>query len=114
MRAKADKLRAMGVEVVSLPDSTGKVDLAQLMDYLGRQKIDSVFIEGGGELNDSFLRAGLVNALKVFIAPKVFGGKEAKSPVSGIGVEKPEQGIAFALEKVSQIGEDLLLEYKEM
>jgi len=112
MVRKAKKLRAMGIEVVSLPDVQGRVDLLQLMNYLGSQKIDSVFLEGGGELNDSFLRAGLVQELKVFIAPKIFGGKEAKTPVSGVGVELPDQGTAFVLEKTSVIGEDFLLEYR--
>ena len=112
MVRKAKKLRAMGIEVVSLPDVQGRVDLLQLMNYLGSQKIDSVFLEGGGELNDSFLRAGLVQELKVFIAPKIFGGKEEKTPVSGIGVELPDQGISFVLEKTSVIGEDFLLEYR--
>ena len=106
------QMRAMGIEVVSLPDVQGRVDLLQLMNYLGSQKIDSVFLEGGGELNDSFLRAGLVQELKVFIAPKIFGGKEAKTPVSGVGVELPDQGTAFVLEKTSVIGEDFLLEYR--
>ena len=112
MVRKAEKLCAMGIEVVSLPDVQGRVDLLQLMNYLGSQKIDSVFLEGGGELNDSFLRAGLVQELKVFIAPKIFGGKEAKTPVSGVGVELPDQGTAFVLEKTSVIGEDFLLEYR--
>lgn len=112
MVRKAEKLRAMGIEVVSLPDVQGRVDLLQLMNYLGSQKIDSVFLEGGGELNDSFLRAGLVQELKVFIAPKIFGGKEAKTPVSGVGVELPDQGTEFVLEKTSVIGEDFLLEYR--
>ncbi len=112
MVRKAEKLRAMGIEVVSLPDVQGRVDLLQLMNYLGSQKIDSVFLEGGGELNDSFLRAGLVQELKVFIAPKIFGGKEAKTPVSGVGVELPDQGTAFVLEKTSVIGEDFLMEYR--
>ena len=112
MVRKAEKLRAMGIEVVSLPDVQGRVDLLQLMNYLGSQKIDSVFLEGGGELNDSFLRAGLGQELQVFIAPKIFGGKEAKTPVSGVGVELPDQGTAFVLEKTSVIGEDFLLEYR--
>lgn len=109
---KTENLRALGIEVVSVPDENGRVDLFRLMKYLGSQKIDSVFLEGGGELNDSFLRAGLVNELKVFIAPKVFGGKEAKTPVSGVGTELPDQGITCILEKMSVIGEDLLLEYR--
>lgn len=108
---KRMRLKELGIEVVSLPDSEGRVDLVQLMHYLGEQKMDSILLEGGGELNDSMLRAGLVRALKVFIAPKVFGGREAKTPVGGIGVETPGQGFSFVLEKVSRVGEDVMLEY---
>ena len=63
-------------------------------------------------LNDSALSAGIVKEVKVFIAPKLFGGAGAKSPVTGIGVETPGQSACLKLEKISPIGEDLLLEYR--
>jgi diaminohydroxyphosphoribosylaminopyrimidine deaminase/5-amino-6-(5-phosphoribosylamino)uracil reductase len=105
-------LEHLGIQVVSLPDSDKKVDLKKLTEYLGGQGIDSVLLEGGAELNDSALRAGIVKEVKVFIAPKLFGGAGAKSPVTGIGVETPGQSACLKLEKISPIGEDLLLEYR--
>lgn len=112
--AKQEKiscLRNMGIEVVQLPDANGKVDLKALMAYLGEIGIDSILLEGGGTLNDGALRAGIVQEMKVFIAPKVFGGALAKSPVSGIGVDVPGDAVSLKLENVRKIGEDLLLEY---
>lgn len=108
----AAKLEELGIEIISVPDSQGRVDLKRLMAELGRRKIDSVLIEGGGELNESALRAGIVQELKVFVAPKLFGGSAAFSPVTSSGISLPHDAWNAALEKVSAIGEDLLLEYK--
>lgn len=88
------------------------MDLKNLMRILGRQGIDSILLEGGGELNESALRAGIVHSLKVFVAPKIFGGQQAKTPVTGAGVALPDEAKRFSLEAISPIGEDLLLEYK--
>lgn len=110
-RVKTAYLEQLGIQVVSLPDLNGRVDLKRLMKYLGGLGIDSLLLEGGAELNDSALRAGIVQKVKVFIAPKIFGGAEAKGPVTGIGVENPGQSIRLEIEKISPIGEDVLIEY---
>ncbi len=110
-----DKIKCLeqsGIQVVSLPDSHGKVDLKSLMKYLGAQGIDSILLEGGAELNDSALRAGIVKEVKLFMAPKIFGGAGAKSPVEGIGADDPGQAVKLKLENMSVIGEDLLMEYR--
>lgn len=72
---------------------------------------DSVLLEGGGTLNDSALRAGIVQKIKVFVAPKIFGGGLATSPVAGEGVALPEEAVFLQLDEIRQIGEDLMLEY---
>ena len=108
---KIAKLTKMGIQVVQLPDEQGKVDLKALMVYLGKIGIDSVLLEGGGTLNDSALRAGIVQKIKVFVAPKLFGGGLAKSPVAGEGVELPEDAVFLQLDEIQRIGEDLMLEY---
>ncbi len=109
---KQTQMEAMGIEVVHCPDEQGKVDLKQLMQYLGRQRIDSILLEGGGTLNDSALRAGIVGKIMVFIAPKLFGGKESRTPVAGIGVEMPAEAALLELRDIQRLGEDLLLEYE--
>lgn len=111
-RRKADRLQNLGIKVMELPDKNGKVNLKQLMRELGSKGIDSILLEGGGELNESALRAGIVQEVKVFVAPKLFGGRGAKAPVEGIGVSEPDGAVGLKLESVSQIGEDLLLEYQ--
>lgn len=112
MEEKALRLENLGIEIISLPDSRGQVDLKRLMEYLGGQGLDSILLEGGGGVNDSALRAGIVQEVKVFMAPKIFGGAGAKSSVEGIGAETPGQAVKLKLEKISQTGEDILIEYK--
>lgn len=112
MKRKALRLESMGVEIVSVPDGEGQVDLRRLMTVLGERGLDSILLEGGAQLNDSALRAGIVREVKVFMAPKIFGGLEAKSGVAGIGAASPDQAVQLDPEKISQIGEDILIEYK--
>lgn len=108
---KEQELRKAKVETVCLANEEESVDLVALMNYLGEKGIDSVFVEGGGTLCDSMLRSGLVKQMEVFVAPKVFGGKDAKSPVEGSGVDEVFQATALSLTSVRQIGEDVLLSY---
>ena len=108
---KEEQLHAAGVETVSVPDADGRVDLRKLMEYLGKQGIDSVLLEGGGTLNDAALSAGIVNEICAFIAPKIFGGAGAKTPVSGIGVAHPAEAVKLTLRQMETIGDDLMLRY---
>ena len=108
---KEEQLHAAGVETVSVPDADGRVDLRKLMEYLGKQGIDSVLLEGGGTLNDAALSAGIVNEICAFIAPKIFGGAGAKTPVSGIGVAHPAEAVMLTLRQMETIGDDLMLRY---
>lgn len=111
-KEKIRQLETLGAEVVCLPGADGKVDLKRLMQTLGERGIDSILLEGGGELNDSALRAGIVQEVRAFIAPKLFGGSGAKTPVGGIGVELPDQAVKLALDEVRRAGEDLMLVYR--
>ena len=111
-KEKIDALNAKQVEVVCLPNDEGKVDLVKLIEYLGAQQIDSVFVEGGAILNDSLFRLGLVNRVESFVAPKVFGGAMAKSPVEGEGISLVDEAKLFSLSEIKQIGEDVLLSYE--
>lgn len=73
----ARELGERGAEICALPDPGGKVDLAAMLDDLGRRGINELHVEAGHRLNGSLLRAGLVDELLVYLAPKVLGlGRE--------------------------------------
>ena len=108
--AQATPYRDAGCQVWTLPERDGHVDLSVLMERLGATEIDSVLLEGGGTLNWAALESGIVQRVQAYIAPKLFGGKDAKSPVVGLGVELPAQAVKLKNTTVTQIGEDFLLE----
>ena len=105
--AKRKRLHEMGVETICCPDENNQVDLKKLMKYLGEEGIDSILLEGGGTLNDSALRAGIVQEVQAFIAPKLFGGINSKTPVEGIGVRFPSEAVKLKCTDICQIGEDI-------
>ena len=104
---KIEWLHAKGVDTVCCPDEKGQIDLKKLMTDLGNRGIDSILLEGGGTLNDSALRAGIVKEVQAFVAPKLFGGVAGKTPVEGIGVEFPSEAVELKYTDICQIGEDI-------
>ena len=112
---KKHRLSELGIEVWNLPaaDENGHlgVDLKALKTRLGAQGIDSIYIEGGGTLNFAALKAGIVDHVCAFIAPKLFGGKDAKTPVEGLGVSSPDEAFMLKNMKLNRLGEDLMFEY---
>ena len=111
-REKCSALEALGITLLELPEENGRVSLPSLMDALGRMEIDSILLEGGGTLNEAMLRAGLVQKVYAYIAPLLLGGRDAKTPVEGIGFPTPGEGIRLSSPAVSSVGGDLLLEYR--
>ena len=101
---------AAGCRVWMLPERGGRPDLAELMRRLGAEGIDSVLLEGGGTLNWTALESGIVNRVQAYIAPKLFGGTGAKSPVGGQGVEEPARAVKLRDISVRRLGGDILLE----
>ena len=109
--ARKSNLENRGVEVINLPGDDGKVDLRKLMRVLGERKLDSVLLEGGGALNESAFRAGIVNEVLVYVAPKIFGGSDSPGPVRGVGVSTPQDAYALKLKDIRRFDEDILLDY---
>jgi diaminohydroxyphosphoribosylaminopyrimidine deaminase/5-amino-6-(5-phosphoribosylamino)uracil reductase len=80
---KARELRRAGIEVVRLPGRGAKPDLKAIIEELGRREILSVLLEAGATLNSAALAAGIVDKMRVFIAPKVAGFAGRKNTLKG-------------------------------
>jgi len=105
-------LQDAGVEVWVCEEREGLVSVDDLLMRLGQAGIDSILLEGGGSLNYSFLAGGFVDEVYAFIAPKIVGGMNAKTPVEGMGVEKMADAVHLELMNVLNMGEDVLLKLK--
>lgn len=99
-----------GCRILFVEEKNGHVDLQQLMEKLGREQIDSVLLEGGGTLNWAALKSGIVNKVQAYIAPKLFGGETAKTPIEGIGVTGPEDAFRLKNSTITCLGQDFLIE----
>lgn len=99
-----------GCEIIVIPKSKGHIDLKQLILRLGEDKIDSIIVEGGGNLNWSAIKSGIINKVQSYIAPKIFGGESSKSPVEGMGIGNPEDGLYLKNMKITNLGPDILIE----
>ena len=106
---KQKALRDLGVQIIQA--GSGRVDLRLLLKALAERNLDSVLVEGGSQINFSFLEAGLANRLYCFVAPKIFGGA-APTPVGGRGVLEVADAFALATRDVRKIGDDILIEYE--
>lgn len=111
-RERIRELKNKGVGTLLIPaDETGRPNLVKLMIQLGKMKIDSLLLEGGGELAWSMIRLNLVDEIRMFLAPKVFGGKNAGSPVSGDGFAAVDDALGFELKSVECLDGDIYGRY---
>ena len=89
------------------------VNLKKLFRRLEKMGLRRILVEGGGELNWSLLRLGLVDELIVTIAPKIAGGRLATTLVEGDGFDEIAQGISLQLKRMEQKNTgELVLYYK--
>lgn len=107
-----EELEKAGVEVLTVKELAGRLDLQDLMLKLGEKQIDGILLEGGSTLNYAALQAGIVNRVEAYVAPKFFGGAGFYTPVGGEGVELATEAIGAQLISTEQIGEDVLLTYE--
>jgi diaminohydroxyphosphoribosylaminopyrimidine deaminase / 5-amino-6-(5-phosphoribosylamino)uracil reductase len=102
-------LEAAGAEVLRLPGRGGRVDARALLATLRERDLLSVLIEGGGETAATFLEAGLVDKVVVFVAPKLVGGKGAIPMLAGRGVSRMAEAVRLCDIKYRQVGEEMVI-----
>jgi len=114
-RRRIDAL-AKHVNVVVAPaaksgvgNGESRIELAWLLKKLGAQNVTHLLVEGGGEVNASFLLGGLAHQVAFFYAPKVLGGRDARKAVAGEGVGCPKEIVQLRDVVWRRLGPDLLL-----
>lgn len=107
---KVAALEEAGAKVWRCGDVSGRVSPTRLLDHCATAGIGSVFLEGGGKLAASFIKAGLVDTIEWFRAPILIGG-DGLSAISALGLT--EMGAAPRWKPVSAqtICEDVLTTY---
>jgi len=89
-----------------------RVDLKKLMPHLKDCGINSILLEGGGNLNWSFIEEDLIDEIRLTVAPWIVGGKEAISLVEGIGFDKMTEALRFDLIEINNRNNYVILRYR--
>jgi diaminohydroxyphosphoribosylaminopyrimidine deaminase/5-amino-6-(5-phosphoribosylamino)uracil reductase len=103
---RCQELHASGCEVLSLPRDDGGVSVAALLDEMGRRRWTNVLVEGGAGVLGSFLDAGAIDEVHVFIAPLLAGGAAAKSGFAGRGAERIADALRLAAWSIEEVAGD--------
>ena len=102
---KEAQLRALGAEVILLPNAEGKVDLPALMLELGRRQINEVHVEAGSRLNGSLIREGCVDELLLYLAPSLIGDAQGMFGLPALADLDHQYRLRF--HEVKQLGDDM-------
>ena len=97
------------VRVEIAPIRNGALDLRWLTKKLGRENVMNLLVEGGGEVNASFLFGRLAHRIAFFYAPKIIGGRNARKGVAGRGISDLKETIKLRDVQYRWLGPDLLL-----
>lgn len=107
---KKELLEKMGIRVIQTDARNGRVNLQELIEKLGKEKIDSILLEGGGTLNFSALKEGIVDKVRFYIAPKIIGGENSRNSVSGEGFYSLSECVNIRDILYERIGDEIVVE----
>lgn len=108
--ARRSALERKKIEVLTLPAAHGRVALPALLDELGRRGVTTLLVEGGSDINAAMLRARLVNHVRLYVAPLLLGGHDAKGMIGGVCPAKLTGALTIRHMVTRALGDDLVVE----
>ncbi len=108
--ARRSALHKKGIEILTLPSLQGRVSLPALLKQLGRRGIISLLVEGGSEVNAAMLKAKLVDHIRLYIAPLLLGGRNAKGVIGGESPARLTGAVKLRHMVTRSLGNDLVVE----
>ena len=108
-RSATDALEAHGAEVIVAPGEHEPARVCSALDQLGAAGVTSILLEGGPHLAGAFLDAGEIDEIRLFLAPVILGGRTARDPLEGEGVEQIADAVRALTLECQRIDEDLLV-----
>jgi diaminohydroxyphosphoribosylaminopyrimidine deaminase / 5-amino-6-(5-phosphoribosylamino)uracil reductase len=108
-RTATDALETHGADVIVATGENEPARVRSALGQLGSEGITSILLEGGPHLAGNFLDAGEVDEMRLFLAPLVLGGRTARDPLEGEGVEQIADAVRALTLECERVGEDLLI-----
>lgn len=108
---KETRLKAMGADVIRVPkDDYGRVSVTHICQELYKRDIMSVLVEGGGEVNSTLLREGLVDKVVLFYGTILIGGKSALNLVGGKGIDFLKDAYRIDIATLKKLKDNIYIE----
>lgn len=98
-----------GVSTMICAVKDDMIDLASLMDALGKMSITSLLMEGGAEIMGTMIKEKLIDKFYIFKAPRILGGSDGIPMARGKGPETMDQSISLKDLEVKRYGDDILI-----
>ncbi len=108
-RSATDAFEVHGVDVIVAPGENEPARVCSALDQLGAAGIASILLEGGPHLAGAFLDAGEIDEVRLFLAPVILGGRKARDPIEGEGVERIADAVRAHTLDCERVGDDLLV-----
>jgi diaminohydroxyphosphoribosylaminopyrimidine deaminase/5-amino-6-(5-phosphoribosylamino)uracil reductase len=108
-RTSTDALETHGADVIVAPGENETARVVSALDQLGAAEIGSILLEGGPHLAGAFLDAGEIDEIRLFLAPLVLGGRTARDPLEGEGVDQISEAVRALTLDCERVGDDLLV-----
>ena len=108
-RARSEALEAAGVDILVATGENEAARVRSALDALGELEITSLLLEGGPRLAGAFFDADEIDELRLFVAPLVAGGRDARAPLEGVGVAAIDKARRALQTSVERIEDDLLI-----
>ncbi len=108
-RSATDALATHGAEVVVASGEHEPARVRDALDQLGAAGITSILLEGGPHLAGAFLDAGEIDEIRLFLAPLILGGRTARDPLEGEGVDAISDAVRATDLTCERVGDDLLV-----
>ncbi len=106
-RAKLKQLTKKGIEVVVKEEK--QISIKTILQELTKRKIISLFVEGGAELQGSFLDAKMADKFYIFYAPIIIGGKDSLKAIGGQGVKNVADAVRLKNISIKNFGDNFLI-----
>ena len=109
-RTSVQALQAADVDVIVATGENEAARVAHALDELGARDIQLLLLEGGPHLSGAFLEAGEIDEARIFVAPVLAGGREARTVVEGLGAEAISAAVHALSVNTERIDDDVLIE----
>ena len=108
-RSATDALRTHGADVIVATGENEPARVRSALDQLGAVGVSSILLEGGPHLAGAFLDAGEIDEIRLFLAPLILGGKKARDPLEGEGVDLISDAVRALTLTCDSVDDDLLI-----